>query len=57
VGPYRAGNQDGVVAVGGVVVAAVEEADGIGGGKAAEELDEADFIVDFEIGSRHGGVE
>jgi hypothetical protein len=42
--------------VGGVVVAAVEEAEGVGGGEAAEELDEADFIVDFEIWSRHGCV-
>jgi hypothetical protein len=43
--------------MGGVEVAAVEEADGVGGGEAAEELDEADFVVDFEIGSRHCSVE
>jgi hypothetical protein len=56
-GWYRAGNQDGVLAMGGVEVAAVEEADCVGRDEATEEFDEADFIVDFEIGSRHCGVE
>jgi hypothetical protein len=43
--------------MGGVVVAAVEEADGVSSGQAAEELDETDLVVDFEIGSRHCGME
>jgi hypothetical protein len=55
-GWYGAGDQDGVVAVCGVEVAAVEKADCVGSGEATEELDEADFVVDFEIWSRHCGA-